>query len=188
MNRWRSQRNKLQSFVLTTLTIWPYLGIMQLQPDVAAVFRDYPRIYFACHRRHVRDAKSGVHVSAHQVSILDHLDSDAPTMLSDLADHMGVTPATMSIAVGRLVQHGYVTRILDPVDRRKVQLRLTDAGARICAANSVLEPSLVSDMLDQLSAADRRAALRGLALLGRAALAAQQTRSRSVRRSRRTAS
>jgi hypothetical protein len=27
---------------------------------------------------------------------------------------------------------GYVTRVLDPVDRRKVQLRLTDAGVRIC--------------------------------------------------------
>ena len=161
---------------------------MPLRPDVAAVFRDYPRIYFACHRRHVRDDESGTHVSARQVSILDHLDSETPTMLSDLANHMGVTPATMSIAVGRLVQQGYVTRVLDPVDRRKVQLRLTDAGTRICAANSVLEPMLVGDMLDQLSAPDRRAALRGLALLGRAAISAQQTRSRSAKRSRKTAS
>jgi DNA-binding MarR family transcriptional regulator len=157
---------------------------MRLSPDVAAVFRDYPRIYFACHRRHVRDDVSGTHVSAHQVSILDHLDADSPTMLSDLADHMGVTAATMSIAIGRLVQQGYVTRVLDPADRRKVQLRLTDAGVRICASNSVLEPSLVEDMLAQLSAADRKAALRGLALLGRAALAAQQARSRSAKRRR----
>jgi DNA-binding MarR family transcriptional regulator len=157
---------------------------MRLSPDVAAVFRDYPRIYFACHRRHVRDDVSGTHVSAHQVSILDHLDANSPTMLSDLADHMGVTAATMSIAIGRLVQQGYVTRVLDPADRRKVQLRLTDAGVRICAANSVLEPSLVEDMLAQLSAADRKAALRGLAILGRAAVAAQQARSRSAKRSR----
>ena len=85
------------------------------------------------------------------MSILDHLDADAPTMLTDLAIHMGVTPATMSIAIGRLVEQGYVTRVLDPVDRRKVQLRLTDAGVRICAANSVLEPTLVEEMLDQLS-------------------------------------
>ena len=157
---------------------------MRLSPDVAAVFRDYPRIYFACHRRHVRDDVSGTHVSAHQVSILDHLDSDNPTMLSDLADHMGVTPATMSIAIGRLVDQGYVTRVLDPADRRKVQLRLTDVGVRICAANSVLEPTLVEDMLEQLSASDRKDALRGLALLGRAAVAAQQARSRSAKRSR----
>src|SRR4051812_28039169 len=161
---------------------------MRLRPDVAQVFRDYPRIYFACHRTHVRDPETGTPVSANQVGILDHLDTDSPTMLSDLADHMGVTPATMSIAVGRLVEQDYVTRVLDPVDRRKVQLRLTDAGVRICAANSVLEPTLVGEMLDQLSPTDRRAALRGLALLGRAAVAAQQARSRSAKRSRRTAS
>ena len=157
---------------------------MRLSPDVAAVFRDYPRIYFACHRRHVRDDVSGKHVSAHQVSILDHLDSETPTMLSDLAAHMGVTPATMSIAIGRLVGQGYVTRVLDPGDRRKVQLRLTEAGVRICAANSVLEPALVEDMLEQLSTTDRKLALRGLALLGRAAVAAQQARSRAAKRRR----
>src|SRR3954469_18843138 len=117
---------------------------MRLRPDVAQVFRDYPRIYFACHRRHVRDPKTGTQVSAHQVSIMDHLDADTPTMVGDLAAHMGVTPATMSIAVGRLVDQGYVTRVLDEADRRKVQLRLTDAGVRVCAANSVLEPTLVA--------------------------------------------
>jgi DNA-binding MarR family transcriptional regulator len=161
---------------------------MQLSPDVAAVFRDYPRIYFACHRRHVRDPHSGANVSARQVSILDHLDATRPTMLADLADHMGVTPATMSIAVGRLVDDGYVTRVLDPANRRKVQLRLTEAGVRVTAASSVLEPSLVEDMLAQLSAKDRRDALRGLALLAQAAGAAQQARTRAEKRGRKAAS
>lgn len=154
---------------------------MRLRADVARVFRDYPRIYFACHRRHVRDPKTGRDVSAHQVSILDHLDTASTTMLGDLAEHMGVTAATMSIAVGRLVAMGYVARVLDPIDRRKVLLRLTAAGARVCAANSVLEPALVEELLDQLSAADRKAALDGLALLGRAAVASQQARMRAAK-------
>jgi len=161
---------------------------MRLRQDVAQVFRDYPRIYFACHRRHVRDPHSAALVSSRQVSIMDHLDAESPTMLMDLAEHLGVTPATMSIAVGRLVDQGYVTRVLDPVDRRKVQLRLTEAGVRVCAANSVLEPTLVEQMLDHLTAADRRAALQGLALLGKAALASQQSRSKAIRRSGKAAS
>jgi DNA-binding MarR family transcriptional regulator len=149
--------------------------------DVAAVFRDYPRIYLSCHRRHVRDPVDGALVSAHQVSILDHLDAVQPTVLGELAEHMGVTPGTMSIAVGRLVQQGYVARVLDPADRRRVQLRLTDAGVRVRAANSVLEPALVADMLAELAPAERRTALDGLAALARAAVAAQQRRSRTSR-------
>src|SRR5689334_4570047 len=162
---------------------------MRLRPDVARVFRDYPRIYFACHREHVRDPKTGVQVSANQVGILDHLDAAAPTMLGDLARHMGVTPATMSIAVGRLVDEGYVTRVLDEADRRKVQLRLTDAGVRICSANSVLEPTLVEEMLEQLTDKDRKAALHGLELLGKAAVAAQDARAKRApaRRGRKSA-
>ena len=62
---------------------------MDLHPDIAAVFRDYPRIYFACHRRHVRDDVSGKRVSTKQVSILDHLDSETPTMLSMIAFSKG---------------------------------------------------------------------------------------------------
>jgi DNA-binding MarR family transcriptional regulator len=161
---------------------------MRLSTDVAAVFRDYPRIYFACHREHVRDPKTDVDVSARQVSILDHLDTDHPTMLTDLAQHLGVTPATMSLAIGRLVERGYVTRVLDPVDRRKVQLRLTADGVRVTNANSVLEPTLVEDMLNQLSRTDRRAALNGLALLARAAGAAQKARTQATKRARKTAS
>jgi DNA-binding MarR family transcriptional regulator len=160
---------------------------MDLSDDVAGVFRDYPRIYFSCHRRHVRDPQTSALVSAHQVSILDHLDLVEPTILGDLAAHMGVTPGTMSIAVGRLVAQGYVSRTLDAADRRRVQLRLTDAGARVRAASSVLEPDLVADMLAQLDDDERADALRGLALLAQAAVAAQERRTRASAARRRGA-
>jgi DNA-binding MarR family transcriptional regulator len=147
---------------------------------VAALLRDYPRIYFACHRRHVRDPDSGALLSTHQASILDHLDAVDPTTLNELAAHMGVTPGTMSVAVDRLVKGGYVTRTVDGADRRRVQLRLTDAGVRVRGAHSVLDPALVADLLAALAPAEREAALRGLALLARAAGDAQRARARSA--------
>src|SRR4051812_10727621 len=115
---------------------------MQLAPDVAAVFRDYPRVFLSCHRRHVRDPKGGALLSSRQVSILDHLDPVHATSLNGLAQHMGVTAGTMSIAVDRLVRLGYIERQLDEVDRRRVRIRLTEAGVRVCAESSVLEPEL----------------------------------------------
>jgi len=62
--------------------------------EVEQVLAHYPRIYFACHSRHVKDPRSGVKVSAHQASILDHLDEVDPLSMTDLADHMGVTVTT----------------------------------------------------------------------------------------------
>jgi DNA-binding MarR family transcriptional regulator len=82
---------------------------------------------------------------------------------------MGVTLSTMSLAVDRLSRGGYVVRTRDAADARRVQLRLTSDGVRIKRAQSVLEPELVAALLDQLDPHDRDEALRGLAILARAA-------------------
>lgn len=129
----------------------------------------YPRIWFACHRRHVRDPESGTLLSAHQASILDHLDTIEATSLTGLARHLGVTPGTMSVAVDRLQRHGYVRRTWDERDRRRVQLRLTEAGARVRSANSALDPARVETLLSRLTAEEQRAAIAGLQLLARGA-------------------
>lgn len=137
--------------------------------DIGHVLRLYPRIYFACHTRHVRDEATGEELSAHQASILDHLDDAEPTNQGRLAEHMGVTASTMSLAVDRLEAAGYVRRERDPDDRRRVNVLLTDDGVRIKRAKSVLDPDRVEAMLSHLSPDDRRRAIAGLSLLARAA-------------------
>jgi DNA-binding MarR family transcriptional regulator len=129
----------------------------------------YPRIYFACHTRHVRDPQTGVTLSAHQASILDHLDEVDPMTMTALAGHMGVTIATMSLAVDRLERKKYVRRDRDRKDKRRVLLRITAGGVRVRDAKSVLDPARVEQVLAQLSHADRAAALKGLWALARAA-------------------
>jgi DNA-binding MarR family transcriptional regulator len=136
--------------------------------DVRAILDAYPRVYFACHTRHVRDPQTGDELSAHQASILDHLDQVDPVTMTDLAGHMGVTVATMSLAVDRLERKGYARRARDPRDRRRVLLRVTNAGVRVREAKSVLDPVRIEQVLGRLSGADRDAALRGLQLLARA--------------------
>lgn len=129
----------------------------------------YPRIYFACHTRHVRDPDSAGVLSRHQASVLDHLDEIAPVTLSGLARHMGVTAGTMSLVVDRLERKGYVIRQRDTADRRRVHLRLTTAGVRVREASSVLDPPLVEALVARLTDEERDAAIHGLALLARAA-------------------
>jgi DNA-binding MarR family transcriptional regulator len=136
--------------------------------EVDTVLRCYPQIYFACHRRHVRDAATQAVISSHQASILDHLDDIEATSLFNLARHMGVTASTMSITVDRLVRGGYVVRERSTEDRRRVDLRLTTAGLRIKKQQKVLEPELVGAVLARLDDRKRKQALRGLELLAEA--------------------
>ena len=133
------------------------------------VMRLYPQIYFACHSRHVRDPQTNRLLSRHQASILDHLDEIDPITLNDLARHMGVTPGTMSLSIDRLERKGYVVRLRDTADKRRVHLRLTTAGVRVRQESSVLDPARVESLVARLSDADRAAAIHGLALLARAA-------------------
>src|SRR5579863_5536556 len=103
-----------------------------MQNDVVRQLMEfYPRIYLACHRRHVRDPKSKRVLSAHQGSILDHLDAREPVMLLELARHMGVTPSTMSLQIEQLVRKGYVIRERDKRDARRLMLRLSESGVRV---------------------------------------------------------
>jgi MarR family transcriptional regulator, organic hydroperoxide resistance regulator len=129
----------------------------------------YPRIFFACHQRHVRDPRTRRLVSEHQASILAHLDEVHPLSLNALSAHMGVTAGTMSVAVSRLVTMGYIRRKRDPQDSRRLLLRLSVAGARVRDAQSVLEPSRVEAMLERLPADRLVQALEGLRLLAEAA-------------------
>ena len=137
--------------------------------DAREVLRTYPQIYFACHTRHVLDSHANRLLSRHQASILDHLDEIDPTTLNDLAGHMGVTAGTMSVSIDRLERQGYVTRLRDAADKRRVHLRLTSAGVRVRQASSVLDASRVESLLARLDDNERATAIAGLQLLARAA-------------------
>jgi DNA-binding MarR family transcriptional regulator len=163
----------------------PYLVAM-LGDAVHAVLAHYPKIFFACHVRHVRDARQGRTLSAHQASVLDHLDEVEPTSLTGLARHMGVTASTMSLSVDRLERQGYVRKSRDPGDGRKVNLRLTPAGARIKDMDKVLDPELLRAMLARLDPDELADAVRGLALLAQAAEASMHAKYDAARRRRHT--
>ncbi len=156
-----------------------------MSDDAARRLMDlYPRIFFACHTRHVRDPESRELLSAHQASILDHLDDVEPTSLSDLAAHMGVTLSTMSLSVERLVRRGYVARSRDPKDGRRVRLKLTAAGSRLRDAQSVLDAERVRALLGCLSTEQREEGLRGLALLASAATESMKQKARKNEKKR----
>ena len=140
-----------------------------LRNEVLRLMDYYPKIYFACHTRHVMDSNTGAKLTAKQASILDHLDTTEPVTLFDLAMHMGVTPSTMSLSIDRLARMGYVKREKDKKDGRRTHLTLTSQGEKIKKAHSVLDVVSVKAVLNRLSVTERKLALDGLGLLAYAA-------------------
>ena len=144
----------------------------------------YPRIYFACHLQHREDPVTRDVVSAHQGSVLDHLDSVEPMGLLDLSKHMGVTASTMSLTVDRLERGGYVMRKRDAADGRRVRLILTEAGVRVKKAAAVLDVKRVQGLLGRLTPREKERALAGLELLAAAAALEVESRQGKGRRGR----
>ncbi len=129
----------------------------------------YPKIYLACHTRHVRAASSANGLSPRDSTLLAHLDERRAVTPGELARHLGIGKSTLSAAIKRLRELGYVLVAADPRDRRNALLRLGPRGAAAMRETSVLEPSRVRRLLAALGPDDRRAALHGLELLAGAA-------------------
>jgi DNA-binding MarR family transcriptional regulator len=69
--------------------------------------------------------------------------------LRALADHLGITPATSSALVDRLVRRGWVSRATDAANRRQVRLALTARGAaRLQAARAAARREIAYAIAD----------------------------------------
>ena len=85
-----------------------------------------------------------------------------------LAETLGVSVATMSGLVDRLVEHGMVRRSDDPDDRRIRRLSVTDAGSSTLRSLISSGNRMPPQVLDRLSDDDLRALVQGLVALDRA--------------------
>jgi MarR family transcriptional regulator, organic hydroperoxide resistance regulator len=137
--------------------------------DVEAVLRHYPQIFLACHVAHPRSATSPSGLSDRDSTVLGHLSEQTPITAAWLARHLGIRPSSLSAILNRLAKRELIERRANSADRRALELRLTAKGRHAMQASSVLDADRVGRMLAMLSAGDREAALRGLALLAQAA-------------------
>lgn len=69
-----------------------------------------------------------------------------------IAARLGVTLATLTIAINRLVDKGFVERVRDEADRRRVLVSLTKRGRQVYRAHSLFHKHLIEEALSGLSA------------------------------------
>ncbi len=80
---------------------------------------------------------SGAGVSGPQFGVMRLLSQESAT-ITELGSRMMLSPATLVPVVDTLERKGFVQRGVDPKDRRRVPLQLTDAGAEVVTRVAVV--------------------------------------------------
>src|SRR5215212_11279865 len=90
--------------------------------------------------------RGGQGLSLRQLAVL-YLIREGAVFPSELARQLRISPAVVTGLLDRLAQRGYLQRLADASDRRRLRLALTDAGL---AASLAVEHLLSRDVAEHL--------------------------------------
>ena len=95
-----------------------------------------------------------------QILILQHLNSQDPVKMTDIANFMRVTTAAATGIINRLVKSGYVLRVLNDQDRRVIKVKITPKGLLLMKKLALDRRKKVIHLFSKVSEQDRRDYLR----------------------------
>jgi len=82
--------------------------------------------------------------------------SEEPPRMTELADHLGIVPRSVTTVVDALEEAGLVRRETDPHNRRAIRLHLTDRGLSVRDEMREARRRAAEDLFAPLEAADRK--------------------------------
>lgn len=83
--------------------------------------------------------------------------SPEPLRMTELADHLGIVPRSVTTVVDSLEEAGLVRREIDPGNRRAIRLHLTDQGMAVRDDMREARRQAAEDLFAPLPDADRKA-------------------------------
>ena len=83
------------------------------------------------HRYAISTSLSGMKLYRGQPEILEYLNEHGDCSQKELADFLGVTPASIATSLKRMSKSGFIEKTSDENDRRINRLRLTERGKEI---------------------------------------------------------
>lgn len=118
-----------------------------------------PEIMKGFARRQSNDVYKGK-ITLPQLLILERLNRQGASKMTDLAKFMKVTTAASTGIVQRLVMSGYVQREYDQSDRRIIRIRLSAKGIELLKKINQQRTESVTKIFSQISENDRGEYLR----------------------------
>jgi DNA-binding MarR family transcriptional regulator len=83
--------------------------------------------------------------------------SEEPPRMTELADHLGIVPRSVTTVVDALEEAGLVRREVDPQNRRAIRLHLTDRGTAVRDEMREARRQAAEDLFAPLTVQDRKA-------------------------------
>jgi DNA-binding MarR family transcriptional regulator len=112
-------------------------------------------------------AATGEELTASAQAALASIERLGPITLGELAAVEQVQPPSMTRIVARLEEWGYVTRVVDPTDRRVARAAITDTGRDLLAHSRTRKDAFLARRVAALDDAERALLARALPLLER---------------------
>jgi MarR family transcriptional regulator, organic hydroperoxide resistance regulator len=97
---------------------------------------------------------AGLNLSASEINVLANLADGRNRSVGEIASDTATKPTTLTSVLDRLERRGYLTRDLDPADRRSFLVSRTADGRRIAAAARAAAADLEHAALTGVSDAD----------------------------------
>ena len=93
--------------------------------------------------------KRGIKCLTHtELHLIEAIGQDSLTM-NELAERIGITMGTATVAVSKLTEKGFIARVRSNTDRRKVFVSLTPKGAKALAYHKMIMSTLTEDIADK---------------------------------------
>jgi DNA-binding MarR family transcriptional regulator len=104
-------------------------------------------------------------LSQHERQLLHHIPATGGVALTAVAAHLALPKSSASVLVKDLARRGFVRRVRDSVDERRLALTLTAKGRRRVQADTVLRPDALAAALAALPQRRRQGLLTGMEAL-----------------------
>jgi DNA-binding MarR family transcriptional regulator len=119
---------------------------MTSQTDFLKTVENWAKLYFFQSLTDFFNYLKHTDLSLLQAYALTHLSFKGPTKISELCEHMMVSPGAASQLVDRLEKLELVERIADPKDRRVRKVLVLDKGNKFVQENFAFSQSWLSEL------------------------------------------
>lgn len=95
--------------------------------------------------------QTGVQLSMNEIHILEAIEKTDPPNMTNVASRLLITPGSLTTSIDTLEKKGYVERVSDERDRRKVLLTLTEESKKILKEHDDFHKKMIEHVIRDMN-------------------------------------